>query len=135
MRPKRGQPNVPRKSAVKKLAQKCRCGKLGYLTESGAMDAVISGRYAFAGVRVYQCGSGLWHTTSKAKVMEERERDEEFVPTTGPVGELNEVERTLVHAVRFVRRLRADGRGGEQLVGANNAAQAALAAATKLSRR
>lgn len=111
---------------MKRLARKCPCGKLGYETESGAMDAVISGRYARAGVRVYQCDSNLWHTTSKRRVQQG-----EFSASTAPVGDLSEAERTLIHAVRFVRGLRSKGIKGDQMLEANNTLQAAMTAAVR----
>ena len=41
----------------------CRqCGKVGFTSEAQAIDALIGGR---SGIRVYKCGSGLWHTTSR----------------------------------------------------------------------
>lgn len=112
---------------MKRLARKCGCGKLGYEKESGAMDAVISGRYARAGVRVYQCEtSGLWHSTSKARVQEST-----FSASTAPVGDLSDTERTLIHAVRFMRSLRNRGVKGQEMLDANNALQAAMTAAVK----
>lgn len=135
MRPRRSQPQVPTRTQVRKLAQKCRCGKQGYLSEAGAMDAVISGRYARAGVRVYQCESGLWHTTSKARVRKMDTPAPGFEPHASPVGELSDAERTLIHAVRYVRRLRKERVKGPDMERANNAAQAALGAAMKLSPR
>lgn len=91
------------------------------------MDAVISGRYARAGVRVYQCpDSGLWHTTSQRRVQEET-----FSASTAPVGDLSDAERTLIHAVRFVRGLRAKSVKGDQMLEANNALQAAMTAAVR----
>ncbi len=111
---------------MKRLARQCSCGKLGYETESGAMDAVISGRYARAGVRVYQCDSNLWHTTSKARV-----QSEAFSASRAPVGQLSDDERTLIHAVRYVRSLRAKGVKGDPMLEANNALQAAMTAAVR----
>lgn len=111
---------------MKRLARKCSCGKLGYETENGAMDAVISGRYARAGVRVYQCDSNLWHTTSKARV-----REEGFSASRAPVGQLSDDERTLIHALRYVRSLRAKGVKGDPMLEANNALQAAMKVAAQ----
>lgn len=126
MRPARSQPKRPSKAAVKRLATPCRCGKLGYETENGAMDAVISGSYARAGVRVYQCETGLWHTTSKQRVQQTT-----FTESTAPVRDLSDEERTLIHAVRFMRSLRARGVKGQEMLDANNALQAAMTAAVK----
>lgn len=114
----------PTKTSVKRLARKCGCGKLGYTSELTAMDAVISGRYSRAGVRVYRCDrSELWHTTSKRQLPEHAKAMDMHVT------ELTPSEEALVHAARAVRKLRADGVKGETFVEANNAAQAALSKA------
>lgn len=49
---------------TRKLQVECRCGKPGYPSEFVASDAVVTGG-GRAGVRVYQCETGLWHTTNR----------------------------------------------------------------------
>lgn len=118
---------------MKRLARDCVCGKLGYESEITAMDAVISGQFSRAGVRVYQCpDSRLWHTTSKRQVPGGINAEApSFTPTCAPVSDLSDAERTLIHAVRFVRKLRRENVKGEPLLQANNAVQAAMAATMK----
>lgn len=116
----------PTKPSVKRLARKCGCGKLGYTSELTAMDAVISGRYSRAGVRVYRCDtSGLWHTTSKRQLPQHAKAPDMHV------NDLTPSEVALVHSIRQLRRLRSDGIKGQQFLDANNAAQAALSRAAR----
>lgn len=54
-----------RAKEVRQLQRPCpKCQKHGYPTEYAATDAVITGG-GRAGIRVYQCESGLWHTTNR----------------------------------------------------------------------
>lgn len=129
-----------RKPAVRKLATKCTCGKLGYTEQHYAMQAVISGGFARAGVRTYQCEtSGLWHTTSMRHVPPHAQRDPD-PPTpydASPIDGLTDQERELIAAVRRARQLRikrtADPSAvsGDDVGQATNAATKLLAAAVR----